>query len=335
MQTAKIGARRYETILPAGEILPGESFDIGIRVVAPPAGTPRAQAAFYCLPGGQMDLSYYDLGSEGDRRFSFAEAMAQRGFITVLADHPGIGRSTCPRDEYAITPDLIARVHVQVSRMAIEGLQAGTLVPELGALPGLVAIGCGHSMGAIAMLEVQARDALFAGVALLGHGKGGMPGSFPKHVVEAARDLDWLTQNLPEIARERFGAAILDAKKMPKTPPEEGRPSFHSGSADPDGRAALRGAVAPLLTIPGLYSMFAGVSDRSSAEIRVPVLVVTGTDDFADAGEALRDRFCNAADYERFAPEDTGHNLFIFPSRTQSFDHIADWAAVVHAKAAA
>lgn len=319
--------RRFECVVPIGEVLPQQDFQIGMRVVAPPPGAPAPHAVVYCLPGGQMDRTYFDLGSAGDRRFSLAEALAEHGMVAILADHPGIGDSTCPDDPFDITPDLIAEAHARSARAALDRLASGTLVAGLEPLPGLTALGCGHSMGAVAMIAVQARAPLFAGIALLGHGNGGLPDSFPADLTDAARDLDWLEANLPSIAQHRFGGAVFDHRKAPRKEPRENGPSFHTGSADPDGRAALRGAVAPLLTVPGLHSMFPGVSDRASKTIEVPVLVVTGADDFADTGEELRDHFPKAADYQRFAPPDTGHNLFIFPSRVESFARIAGWAA--------
>ena len=81
-----------------------------------------------------------------------------------------------------------------------------------------------------------------------------------------------------------------------------------------------------MLTQPGLFSMFPGVSDKPSAQIEVPVLVVTGTHDFIEAGDDLRAQFPACTNFEIFRPEDAGHNLFIFPSRTVSFARIADWA---------
>jgi alpha-beta hydrolase superfamily lysophospholipase len=326
--TLKSGVRRFECTVPAGELLPGEAFEIGLRVVLPPAGTALPKAMIYCIVGGQMNLAYFDLGDEDDRRFSLAEAMASRGFVVLLADHPGIGRSTMPQDEWALTPDLLARAHGAASQAALELLREGSLVPGLTAMPNIAAIGCGHSMGAVMTIEVQAATGLFAGLVLLGYGTGGLPDILPPEAVDKARDPDWLRGFLPELVRERFGTARLDpqAAKEKRRGRGQGSPSFHSDNADPDGKMALRGAAAPLLTLPGLFSMFPGISDRPSARIDVPMLVVTGTHDFIDAGEALHAQFAACPALEIFRPKDTGHNLFIFPSRTQSFDKIADWA---------
>jgi alpha-beta hydrolase superfamily lysophospholipase len=331
MQTsiAPNGVRRFECTVPAGEILPGEAFEVGLRVVAPPADAPLPRIMFYCLVGGQTNLIYYDLGHDDDRRFSFAEALAQRGYVLVLADHPGIGRSTLPRDEWALTPDLLVRAHWAAASAAIAGLRHGSLLPGLDAMPDLVALGCGHSMGAVMTIELQAATRLFSGLVLLGYGAGGLPQILPPEAVEQARDPDWLRSYLPELARERFGTARLDPKQAmeKRRGRDQGSPSFHSDSADPDGKLAQRAAAAPLLTMPGLFSMFPGVSDRASAGIEVPMLVVTGTHDFIEAGEALHAQFSACPSLEIFRPEDAGHNLFIFPSRAESFARIADWTA--------
>ncbi len=322
------GVRRIECTVPAGEILPGEHFDISLRVVLPSDGMTIAPAAFYCLVGGQTNLSFFDLGDEDDRRFSMAEALAQRGHIVVLADHPGIGRSSMPRDEWALTPDLLIKAHIAAARTAMGNLLEGSLVPGLDPMPNLLPVGLGHSMGSVIMIDVQAAQPIFAGLVLLGYGSGGLPQILPPDAIEHARDIDWLRTYLPELARERFGTARLDPQvaKEKRRGRGQGSPSFHSGNADPDGKHALRGAAAPLLTQPGLFSMFPGVSDKPSAQIEVPVLVVTGTHDFIEAGDDLRAQFPACTNFEIFRPEDAGHNLFIFPSRTVSFARIADWA---------
>lgn len=341
-------ARRFECIQPAGELLPGEHFDIAMRVIAPPAGAPVSGLAFYCLPGGMMDRVYFDLvlGVEDgpdDWRFSFAEAMARHGHVTITSDHPGLGESTCPGDEFALTPDLLTRSHIGAARAAIAALREGTLAPGLEAIPDVLPVGCGHSMGAVTIVDRQARDPFFAAMLLLGYGIGGLPANLSPELLASARDIDWLAANIAAIARERFGCARVLGKSRSKGAPPPGidkapagvkvqerhadGPDFHTRAADPEGRVALRGAAAPLLTLPGLYSTFPGVNDRSRAQIDVPTLVVAGTHDFAHVGESLRATFPNAPDFEHFAPDDTGHNLFVFPSRTQTFARIAQWAA--------
>lgn len=320
--------RRFECIVPIGELLPGEPFEIGMRIVAPAEGAPITGVALYCLPGGQTNLNYFDLGQGDDRRFSLADAMARRGHVVISADHPAIGRSTAPRDEYELTPDLLASAHVLASRETIERLRAGTLAGDLEAVPNITALGCGHSMGTVMMIEIQARAAPFAGLALLGYGTGGLPAILPAEVVEAARDPDWAHTHLPGFVRERFGTALQspEAARAGRRGKEKGSPSFHTDNADPDGKIALCGAAAPLLTMPGIYSMFPGISDRASEQIEVPVLVVTGTHDFVQADERLQQQFGNSRDVRIFRPQDAGHNLFIFPSRDKSFAQIAEWA---------
>lgn len=322
------GMRRFERTVPAGELLPGEAFDMGLRVVLPPPGAPIRQSVFYCIVGGQMDLSYFDLGEDGDRRFSMAEALALRGHVVVLADHPGIGASTMPRDEWALTLDLLVRAHSAAARAAFDGLRAGTLVPGVDAMPDLVPLGLGHSMGAVVTIDLQGADPLYNGIVLLGYGTGGLPSMLPPEAAEKASDIDWLRTYLPQLARERFGTARLDPQeaRRKRRGRGQGSPSFHSGSAEPDGNLALRKAAAALLTQPGLFSMFPGISDKPSAAINVPILVVTGTHDFIEAADSLQAQFPACPMFEIFRPEDTGHNLFTFPSRTESFARIDAWA---------
>ena len=92
------------------------------------------------------------------------------------------------------------------------------------------------------------------------------------------------------------------------------------------GRAFLREAAAPLLTLPSLFAIFPDTGLQASAAIEVPILLITGTHDFVDTGEALRAQFPAVANWDQFAPEETGHNLFIFPSHPLTFERIASWA---------
>ncbi|MBM3595774.1 MAG: alpha/beta hydrolase, partial [Alphaproteobacteria bacterium] len=204
---------------------------------------------------------------------------------------------------------------------------------DIKATPGLVAIGCGHSMGAVITIEMQGADRVYSGLVLLGYGSGGLPDLLPPDAVDNARDRDWLLDYLPRLASERFGTALMDPQmgREKRRGRGEGSPSFHSGNADPDGKLALQAAGEPLLTQPGLFSMFPGASDAPSASIEVPILVVTGSHDFIDAGEALHRQFSACPALEIFRPEDTGHSLFIFPSRGETFARIAGWAeALTH-----
>jgi alpha-beta hydrolase superfamily lysophospholipase len=322
------GVRRVECTVPAARALPGEVLDVALRLVFPPAEAPPPRAMIYCLPGGYMNRIYFDLGDEADRRFSLAEALARRGIVSVLADHPGTGGSSAPRELWELTPDLLALTHTEVVGEVLSGLRNGILLPDVPAMPELVALGCGHSMGAVITIEMQGASPVYSGLVLLGYGTGGLPDVLPPEAVNNARDPDWLRTYLPELASERFGTALMDPQlgREKRRGRGQGSPSFHTDNADPDGKLALRAAGEPLLTQPGLFSMFPGASDRPSAAIDVPMLVVTGTHDFVEAGEGLRTQFSACPSLEIFRPEDTGHNLFIFPSREKSFATIADWA---------
>jgi alpha-beta hydrolase superfamily lysophospholipase len=318
--------RRIERMIPIGDLFPGEPFELGVRIVAPPVGTKPSGVFLYCLPGGMASSLTFDLGHADDRRFSLADAMARRGAVVLAADHPGIGASTMPRDEWTLTIQLLARAHARAARHAVEALRRGTLMESLEPIPEVLPLGCGHSMGAVAMIQQQAHDPFFEGLALLGYGRGGVLSAVPPEAVEAARDPEWLEAHLPRIARERFGTAKQDMTSRSREQGAAGSPSFHTHAADPHGRAFLREAAAPLLTLPSLFAIFPDTGLQASATIEVPILLITGTHDFVDTGEALRAQFPAVANWDQFAPEETGHNLFIFPSHPLTFERIASWA---------
>ena len=229
---APTGARRLERTIPIGDLLPREPFEIGVRVVAPPADVPLSGLVFYCLAGGMSSRRYFDLGDTGDRRFSFAEAMATRGAVVIAADHPGLGASTTPKDEWALTIELLASAHTRASRAAIDELREGTLMPGLEAIPAPTPIGCGHSMGAVTIIQQQAKEPIFAGLALLGYRTGGVPSALPPEHVAAAKDPRWLHENLPRLAdempdgrgrdsRSRHRATIPGRTRSTRWSPEE------------------------------------------------------------------------------------------------------------------
>ncbi len=264
------GIRRVECSVPAADVLPGEVLDVALRLVLPPEGAPPPRAMVYCLPGGYMNRLYFDLGDDADRRFSLADALARRGLVSVLADHPGTGGSSAPNDLWDLTPDLLARTHTEVAGTMLAGLRDGTFLAGIEAMPGMAAIGCGHSMGAVITIEMQGANPVYSGLVLLGYGSGGLPDVLPPEAVDNARNPDWLRAYLPQIASQRFGTALMDPQvgREKRRGRGQGSPSFHTDNADPDGKLALRAAGEPLLTQPGLFSMFPGASDRPSVRRR-------------------------------------------------------------------
>jgi pimeloyl-ACP methyl ester carboxylesterase len=157
-----------------------------------------------CLPGGAMNRRFFDLlpppGDSGmqDASFSFVRQMTARGFIVATLDHPGVGESSRPQDDFALSGDLLGQAAANVQPILLQHVQA-----HYGrALPGLQSIGVGHSMGAMITILQQAQHGTHAAVALLGFATRGMPEHVPEVFSRAAADPVQLRQQLPQIARD-------------------------------------------------------------------------------------------------------------------------------------
>jgi len=134
---------------------------------------------------------------------------------------------------------------------AITELRNGTLAEGMPAVPDVVPIGVGHSMGGMILGVQQARHRTFDAVVVLGHGGDGMPEALTAE--EAAIDVEQ-----PLVAIETDVAACARLRFAPNTTVE--RRGSRAGSfllADvPDGlRRAFEAQRVPLLYSSGLVSM--------------------------------------------------------------------------------
>ena len=71
------------------------------------------------------------------------------------------------------------------TRTGVLDVLDGTVTPELPALPELVSVGVGHSMGAMLTVEQQATHRTHTALALLGFGNRGLPDLLDPEVVAA------------------------------------------------------------------------------------------------------------------------------------------------------
>jgi hypothetical protein len=283
-----------------------------------------APLAFVCLPGGSINRAYYDLGSDPQPSFSFARDMAVRGMITLSVDHLGVGESSRPADGFALTPDLIVAANAHVTRQAVKGLMAGTLVPSLPPLPALTTIGVGHSMGSLLTVMQHAHDPIHTALVLLGFSNAGLI----DHLPEPARVLIGTPETIPDrivaIARQIYPAPYVE---IPPSP--EGSAMFYGAKADRDGVAALKAARDLLLVMPGLQSMIPGSIAPQLGKVDVPVFLGLGDQDIAGPPHAIPASFPGSRDITLVVLPETGHCHFIFPSRAMLFARIAEWAAMV------
>jgi pimeloyl-ACP methyl ester carboxylesterase len=149
--------------------------------------------------------AYWDTHVNGFHDYGMAEYLAQRGFVVVAVDHPGVGASSEAPDLFDVTPRVVSQAHHDALAHIRQELRQGRLSPRLPALSDLRVIGVGHSMGAMLVGVQQARHRSFDALVVLGHGGDGMPtmagDEESAHAISAA---DIVEERVVALARKRF-----------------------------------------------------------------------------------------------------------------------------------
>ena len=286
-----------------------------------PDGGPPSPIMFFCLPGGGMNRHYYDLQTAEDHSFSFARAMAAQGMITVSVDHVGVGQSSRPTDGFLLTPERIAHANANVASHILSGLRAGTLIADLPALPELVSIGVGHSMGGLLTTIQQANWPSHQALVLLGFSNRGLVNYLPEPARALIGNPERIRREIGDIAREIYPTAYPEI-----APSAESSAMFYGDKADRVGSEALKRARDGLLVVGGLQSMIPGSVTDELTRIDIPVFLGLGDNDIAGPPHDIPASFPNSSDITLLVLPDTGHCQFIFASRHQLFEQLADWS---------
>lgn len=298
--------------------IPGDAADsMAVEVFWPRSGV--RPLAWFCLPGGAMNRHFYDLQGK-DGAFSFARQLADRGFVSILVDTPGIGESDRPADGYALTPQRLIAALDRVHARVCEDLQAGRISDDLPPLEGLKTVGVGHSMGALLTVLQQAAGRAHAAIVVLGFGLQGLPAYLPPEVKAMAEDTGAVRGRLVELARQMF------REPYPKVQSSGRRDFYGSAGADRTAVQALRRARDRLLPVTAFMSMLPGNVAPEAAAIDVPVYTAFGDADFIGPPEDPAAGFTASPSVRRQVLPSTGHSFFLFESRTALFDGLADWA---------
>jgi pimeloyl-ACP methyl ester carboxylesterase len=324
--------------IDAGVELPGEgALQVAVEIVSPSEPVP---VALVCLPGGGMSKRYFDLQppakagggdlqAPGDDSFSFAAQMARRGFISVLVDPLGVGQSSRPKDSYALTAERLAQANANALQAVTEQIRKGSLFKELQPIPKVVSMGIGHSMGALLTIVQQAAHRQHAGIAVLGFSTRGLPEYLMGEARELAADPAAARREVVRLARATFGE---DYPWIGRT--AEGSALYAGKSAQAAGVEAIKAARERLLPVTAFQSMLPGNVAPEAARIDVPVFVGLGERDMAGPPlEAPKAFTASPAVTFKLLPG-AGHSHFLFASRVELFDALAQWAATVAARAA-
>jgi len=318
-----------ELRLDSGIELNGARLHLAVDVRAPrQASLGAVPAVLVCLPGGAMNRRFFDLmpggAAAGDVSFSFARQMAGRGFIVVSIDHLGVGGSDRPEDGYALTPDLVVQANQHALEQVLARLRGGGLLADLPPLPDLVAIGVGHSMGAMLTLLQQHKYRPYAGLALLGFSTRGMPEYLIPEAKALAADTEAVRAQLVRLAKATFAVPYPEVKPSPQS-----NNLFAGAAAEPRGVEAIKAARDRMLPVPAFLSMLPGNVAPEAAQIDVPLFLAVGERDIAGPPHQIPAAFTASSDVSLHIMAQSGHSHFLFPSRTGLFNRLAGWARLV------
>lgn len=302
-------------------------FEIAADLVAPAAETTDAKRPLLCcLPGGFLSRRYFDLEVDGDRRFSFAEAMAARGYTTLCLDHIGVGESDRParlEDGYRLDAEAIALANQAALERALDRLRAGVDEPGLRWVAGApsATIGVGHSMGSMLTVEQQALARPHEALVLFSFSTRGTPAFLDETLRSFAND--------PERTRKEIGALAERAMGSPYPErafdSEEGRrAAFGVGTAGPSAEEALHRAATNLLAIGGLLSMIPGGYAPPAERIDVPVLMLAGDHDMHDDRHTRRE-LPRSPRVDTRIVEDCWHCHFVANTRETIWPEVDGW----------
>jgi pimeloyl-ACP methyl ester carboxylesterase len=259
----------------------------------------------FCLPGGGYSKAYYHL--PGHPGYSFAQHMAERGFVVVAIDHFGTGESTRPDNGQQVTSPLMAQANHQVVQqlrdLLSQGMIAGIKTEKL------YIAGIGHSMGAMLGILQQSMYRSFDAIATLGWANGAM--SIQVNEVQ------------PRI--DDHGYAWTDREKL--------APFFYGTFGVPEEIIAADTALATCIPT-GAFDFLSTPSamQRSAAPISVPVFFANGS---IDAAANLPDEarfYPHSSDITIFRLHGAGHVHNFAPTRKVLWDRLAWWIDTLMAR---
>lgn len=308
--------------------IPGR-YELAVDVVVPGEGSAIASdfpsaIALVCLPGGFLSRRYYDLEQAGDRSYSFAEAMAEQGFVVLAFDHLGIGESSKPdpiEGGYALGVEVVARANQLALERALERLARGDPDQGIAATRCEATIGVGHSMGSALTVEQQAAARPHRALVLFSFTSRGVPAFLNEDQRRYANDPARTRRELGPLAKRSFGSPYPARANDSEA---DRRAAFGVGTAPPAAEAMLHAASTDLLGLGGLLSMIPGGYAPAAGKIDVPVYILVGDHDLHDA-RGLREELPSAPLVTIRTLEDCWHCHFVANTRAAIWREIPPW----------
>jgi pimeloyl-ACP methyl ester carboxylesterase len=307
------------------------SLQLAAWLFVPPSIEQQAPLGLlFCLPGGSYTKAYYHLEVEGYplESYSFALAMARRGFLVIVLDHLGVGESTHPADDMELTVEVIAQANALVVEQVRTRLAAGSLSSGVPQLPHLPVIGVGHSLGAQLALIQQAHFRSFDALSLLG----------------------WTNQAISYAGTEQDLASVTDVETDAHAPAAEVVNDVIRFKQDPAMMAALRAPMHPFFFLPDvppeviaaddalavpipvgitLAASDPGLMPRAAATIHVPLFLSNGVIDVSTNVRTEAAGYTVSPDITLFTLAGSAHCHNFAATRGVLWQRLANWAEML------
>jgi pimeloyl-ACP methyl ester carboxylesterase len=299
-----------------------------------PGSLPDHPLVIVAWPGGGYNRRYFDLRLPGRTGYSQAEHHARHGIVTVACDHLGVGDSSIPVS--ALGHAALARANAATAAAILTRLRDGTVMDGtvtdgtvadgLAPLPGLVAVGVGHSYGGLLLTMVQAAHPLFSAIGMLGW--SGVDTVIPvDHGDPAVADVHRTrVPGLRHPYRRAFHYDDVPAAIVAED--LDGYPGRLDGAPQPAWAARFQPGgpnVAPERPPNG------DITANEAARIDVPVLIAVGERDVCPDPWAEPGAYRGSRDVTLVIVPAMGHAHNFASTRSVLWDRIAAWAKTVTA----
>lgn len=312
--------------------LPG-LFEIAVDVVVPPfpqsppahlQGNNDRPIILSCLPGGFLSRKYFDLEINQHRDYSFAEAMAREGFLTLAFDHLGVGDSSRPEPielGYSLGIEIVAAANQRALELALTRLSTGDVDGMIPPVVDPITIGIGHSMGSMLTVEQQALARPHDALVLFSFSTRGTPAFLDDQMRAYAGDPVRLRAEIGELTRRTMGTPYPERANNS----EEGRrAAFGVGTAPLEAEEALHRSSTNLLATGGLLSMIPGGYGPPAEKVDVPVFMLVGDHDLHDDRHAKAD-LPKSPLVKTVVLPDCWHCHFVANSRETLWTQVTHW----------
>jgi pimeloyl-ACP methyl ester carboxylesterase len=295
-----------------------------------PAKLASPPVAIFAFPGGGYSKGYFDVNPPGHSGYSQAQHHVERGIIVVAADHLGVGASSIP-DLTALSIEMVAAANDAAIRKISAQLAEGSLAAGFPALPNLVRIAIGQSMGGCITIVMQGRMGTCDAVACLGF--SAIHTVLPQRTEAARRQgiaaNKFFRNDDVRKLRSQGGTAEVDFvypfhwEDVPQDILDaDMKGGYPVRKTNPPWGSLTMPAFARLMLSPGYVA-------QEAAAIEVPVLIAAGERDVVPDPHAEPSALKSSRDVSVYVVPNMAHMHNFASTRKLLWDRIADWSLMV------